>query len=388
MSGGSPVARGLDGLAVGRSKISWVDGELGSLVYRGFDVRELVPGTPYESVAHLLLYGDPPPEDPSRQVRDALSARRQLSPGVVRVVDALPANEPPLDALRTLISAIGTGQYDYPPKIEDGLDLMARLPLVFARFFRRSQGLEPVPIDPRMGQVETYLHQLFGSRPEPRRVRALEGYFDLLADHGMNASTFALCIAISTESDLVSAATAALAVLKGRRHGGAPSLVLDMLDAIPDPDHAERWIEDRLDRKELVFGFGHRIYKVEDPRSELLHELARGVGDPARIAFAERVESAALAALRRRHPNARIYTNVEFYAALLLEAVGLPRTCFTPTFAIARTAGWIAHALEQSDGNRVIRPDVEYEGPAPGRRWPHERPDRVSPTGARPTAVS
>ena len=117
MSGGSPVARGLDGLAVGRSKISWVDGELGSLVYRGFDVRELVPGTPYESVAHLLLYGDPPPEDPSRQVRDALSARRQLSPGVVRVVDALPANEPPLDALRTLISAIGTGQYDYPPKI-------------------------------------------------------------------------------------------------------------------------------------------------------------------------------------------------------------------------------------------------------------------------------
>ncbi len=388
MPSDTSVSPGLDGFVVGRSAISWVDGEVGSLVYRGFDIRELVPGTPYESVVHLLLYGEPPSEDPSLAVSEALWVRRQLSPELLRVVDSLPPSEPLLEALRTLLSATGTGQYGYPPTVDDGFDLIARLPLIFARFFRRSQGLEPVPLVPGMGHVETYLHQLFGDRPDPRRVRALEGYFDLLADHGMNASTFALCIAISTESDLASAATAALGVLKGPRHGGAPSLVLDMLDEIGDPDRAERWIEERLDRKELLFGFGHRVYKVEDPRSELLHELARGVGDPERMALAEHVERTALSALRRRRPKARIYTNVEFYAALLLEAIGLPRSCFTPTFAIARTVGWTAHALEQSHGNRVIRPDVEYVGPPVGRRWPRERPGRGARPQRRPTAVS
>lgn len=362
--------RGLDGVIVGRSAISLVDGQRGNLVYRGFDIRELVPGVPYESVVHLLLTGDPPERDPSPMVAAALEARRELPAGLLRLVDALPPGLPPLEAMRTLISLMGDGSYRYPPTPEDGWDLIARLPSLFTHYLRRSRGLNPSAQVAGRGHVARYLGQLRAEEPAPEKVRALEGYFDLLADHGMNASTFALCIAISTESDLMSAATAALSVLKGPRHGGAPSLVIEMLDAVGTPDRAAEWVHERLDRKGLLYGFGHRVYKVEDPRSELLHRLARSVGDPDRIRLAEKVEQVALHALRERRPSARIYTNVEFYAAVLLEAVGIPPDCFTATFALARTAGWVAHALEQMDGNRVVRPDVVYDGPAPGRVWP------------------
>ncbi len=372
------VPRGLDGIIVGRSAISWVDGQLGTLVYRGFDICELVPGVPYESVVHLLLFGEPPSRDPSAEVVEALASRRSLPPELLRMVDGLPPRIPPLEAMRTLISLMGDGHYGYPPRREDGFDLIARLPLLFTRYIRRSHGLPPAGPVPKSSHVAIYLEQLLGREPDPRRVCALEGYFDLLADHGMNASTFALCIAISTESDLLSAATAAQCVLKGPRHGGAPSLVIDMLDSIGSAERAPSWVRERLAHKELLYGFGHRVYKVEDPRSELLHRLAKDVGDPSRMALAETVERVALEALRESRPTARIYTNVEFYAALLLEAVGIPPDCFTATFALARTAGWAAHALEQVDGNRIIRPDVVYDGPAPGRRWPHahasERP--------------
>lgn len=373
MAENAALPRGLDGTIVGRSSISWVDGQLGNLVYRGFDIAALVPGVPYESVVHLLLYGEPPSRDPSPEVVEALAARRALPRELVRTVDSLPPKIPPLEAMRTLISLLGDGRYGYPPRREDGFDLIARLPLLFTRYIRRSNGLPPADPPPESSHVAIYLEQLLGRVPDPRKVRALEGYFDLLADHGMNASTFALCIAISTESDLMSAATAALSVLKGPRHGGAPSLVIDMLDAIGTPERAGPWVRERLARKELLYGFGHRVYKVEDPRSELLHQLAKEVGDPVRIALAEAVEREALQAFREARPTARIYTNVEFYAATLLEAVGIPPECFTATFALARTAGWSAHALEQVEGNRVIRPDVLYDGPAPGRSWPRPR---------------
>jgi citrate synthase len=159
-------------------------------------------------------------------------------------------------------------------------------------------------------------------------------------------------------------------------HGGAPSRVSDMLDSIGSPDRAAAWIDDRLARKEVLYGFGHRAYKTEDPRAVVLHQIARTVADPHRLALAEAVEQTALEALRRSKPGARLYTNVEYYSAVVLEAVGLPRDLFTPTFAVARTAGWTAHALEQASDNRLIRPDVEYIGPAKGRVWPRPVPGR------------
>jgi citrate synthase len=363
-------SKGLDDIVIGRSSISWVGGETGDLVYRGFDVRDIVPGVPYESVVHLLLFGEPPSADPSREVGRELTARRDPPAWLERVVDALPAGLPPLEALRTILSAMGDGTYGYPPTREEGFTIIARTPTLLARYVRRSRGAVPVPPRADLGHAANFLWMLQGDPPDPRKVSALEGYLDLLADHGMNASTFALRVAISTQSDLASAATAALATLKGPVHGGAPSRVSDMLDSIGTPDRAESWIADRLARKDVLYGFGHRAYKTEDPRAVVLHRIARDVADPHRLALAEAVERTALDALRAAKPGARLYTNVEYYSAVVLEAVGLPRELFTPTFAVARTAGWTAHALEQAADNRLIRPDVEYIGPAKGRPWP------------------
>ncbi len=374
MNAATRLSKGLDDVLVGRSAISWVGGETGDLVLRGYDIRDLVPGVPYESIVHLLLYGEPPPSDPSPTVVEALRTHRAVPPAIERVVDALPGGLPPLEALRTILSALGDGTYGYPPTLEEGYRLIARTPILLARYVRRSAGASPVAARDDLSHAANFLWMTTGTTPDPARVAALEGYLDLLADHGMNASTFALCVAISTQSDLISAATAALATLKGPVHGGAPSRVSDMLDAIGSADRAAGWIAERLARREVLYGFGHRAYKTEDPRAVVLHRLARRVADPARLALAAAVERAALAALRVARPGARGCTAGEFESAVGLAAVGLPRELFTPTFAVARTVGWTAHALEQASDNRLIRPDVEYVGPAKGRSWPRPLP--------------
>lgn len=369
-------SKGLDDVVVGETRLSWVGGTTGDLVYRGYDVRDLVPGLPYESVVHLLLYGEPPGADPSPEVSVALREARAVPPSVEQVVDALPTDLPPLEALRTILSALGDGSYGYPPTLEQGYRLIARTPLLLARYERRRQGRPPVAARADLGHAANYLWMLGGEEPDPRRVAALEGYLDLLADHGMNASTFVLRIAISTQSDLISAATAALGTLKGPVHGGAPSRVSEMLDAVGTPDRAPGWVSAALGRREVLYGFGHRAYKTEDPRAVVLHALARRVAAPERLRLAEAVESVALEALRRAHPGARLFTNVEYYSAVVLEAIGLPSELFTPTFAVARTAGWTAHALEQASDNRLIRPEVDYVGPPKGRVWPRPLPGR------------
>jgi citrate synthase len=370
VSGRPNISKGLDHIFVDRSSISWVGGESGDLVYRGFDVREIVPGVPYESAVHLILYGDPPTIDPSPEVVDGLRRNRNPRPAVERVVDALEPSLAPLDALRTILSALGDGSFEYPPTLEQGFRLIAQTPVLLARYIRRARGQAPVASNPQLSHAANYLAMLSSDPPDPDRTAALEAYLVLLADHGMNASTFALRTAISTQSDLASAATAALAVLKGPVHGGAPSRVSDMLDAIGSPEHADAWVDQKVAAHEVLFGFGHRAYKTDDPRAVVLHQIARNVAKPSRLAHAEAVERSALRGLRAAHPTARLYTNVEFWSAVVLEGVGLPRELFTPTFAVARTAGWTAHALEQSVDNRLIRPDVEYVGPPKGRRWP------------------
>ncbi len=368
-----PISKGLDEVVVDRSAISLVAGETGGLAYRGFDIFELVPGIPYESIVHLLLRGAPPSEDPSLEIVQALRRQRTLPTSLTSLVDAVDSSSSPLDALRTILSGLSDGTFSYPPTIEQGLALMARLPTAFARFVRRTSGLSIVAPHPDLGQTANYLYMLTGVLPESNRLRALESYFVLLADHGMNASTFALCVVISTQSDLVSAETAALGALKGPVHGGAPARVIDMLDEISAPDRAQEWIANRLQRREVLYGFGHRAYKVEDPRAILLKRIARTVAARDRLALADTVEREALAALRLAKPQARLYTNVEFWGAVVLEAVGLRKEWFTPTFAIARTAGWAAHAIERAADNRLIRPEVEYVGPPVGARWPRPK---------------
>jgi citrate synthase len=366
---GSP-GKGLEHVVLGDSAITLVAGETGGLVYRGYDIGELVPRASYEGVVHLLLWGAPPERDPPKRLVEELARLRSVSADLAKRMDAVPPGLPPLEAMRSLLSLLGGPAWTYPPTDGQGLELIAKTPTLLARYVRRSSGLAPVPERPELGHVAHYLYQLTGELPTTERARALEQYCVMLADHGMNASTFALRIVISTQSDLVSAEVAALAALKGPAHGGAPAKVSDMLDSVGAPENAEAWVEAALARKERLYGFGHRAYKTEDPRAVLLKQVARRIADPARLRVAEAVERAGVAALQRKRPEARLFLNVEFYGAVVLEAVGLPRELFTPTFAVARTAGWAAHALEQAADNRLIRPDVRYTGPPPGRVWP------------------
>lgn len=366
------TTKGLEHIVMGDSTISLVAGETGGLVLRGFDIKEVARRASYEDIVHLLLYGEPPTAAQSADLRQRLLARRAIPGPAAAVLDALPPGLPPLDALRTLLSALGDGAYPYPPTVEQGLDLIARTPTLLARYVRRSRGLPPVAPRPDLSHVANYAWMLSGSVPTSAQSDALETYFVLLADHGMNASTLALRVVISTESDLFSAATAALGALKGPAHGGAPSRVSDMLDAVGSSERAEEYIRRELDARRRLYGFGHRAYKTDDPRALILRDLAPEVAEPARLKLAGSVERVALDELHRRRPQQRLYTNVEYWSAVVLEGVGLSRDMFTPTFAAARTAGWTAHALEQAADNRLIRPDVRYVGPPAGRRWPEE----------------
>ena len=373
---GAPMAaptapqKGLEHVVMGESRLTLVAGETGGLTYRGFDIEEVVAHASYEEVVYLLLKGDPPTRAEATALRADLAQRRGLPPAIAAVVTALPPTLPPLEALRTLVSALGDGSFGYPPTAAEGLDLVAKAPTLLAAYVRHAQELPPVAPRPELGHVANYLWMLSGEEPNPERARALEAYFLMLADHGMNASTFALRVVLSTNADLISAATAALAALKGPLHGGAPSKVSDMLDAVGRPEAAAAWVAAALARKERLMGFGHRAYKTEDPRAKILKRIAGEVANPERLALAHAVEREAIEALQKSRPGLRLYTNVEFYGAVVLEAAGLDRGLFTPTFALARTAGWAAHALEQAADNRLIRPEVAYLGPAPGRTWP------------------
>jgi citrate synthase len=275
-----------------------------------------------------------------------------------------------MDALRTGVSAVGAaerGVFDATPDLAEAIAVAARVPSILAAFFRLRQGDEPVAPRPGLNTAQSYLYQLFGRDPEPRHWRPLDVYLTLLADHGMNASTFTARVIASTQSDLCSAITGAVGALKGPLHGGAPSKVLDMLNEIGSVANVEPWLTRALDGGERLMGFGHRVYKAEDPRAEILRGMAEEASDPDFFALSKTTEERALAMLAERKPGRRLYTNVEFYSAAVLAAVGLPGDMFTPTFAVARTAGWSAHVLEQMANNRLIRPQSEFVGPTDKR---------------------
>lgn len=361
----SEAPAGLEGVVVGRSSITLVGGEDGTLFFRGYPAAELSQQVAYEEAFHLLVEGELPIASELQELKSAWYALRPLPMDLEVLVGKLPKGTLPMEALRTGLSLMGAGSKGFPPTLEELLPFVARAPTWLAMWWRASRGLPPVPPDTTLGHVASYLYMLEGRLPDPDLSRALEEYFVLLSDHGMNASTFTARIVVSTQSDPASAMSAAAGALKGPLHGGAPGLVLDMLDAVGDPENAERWVEGALARKERLMGFGHRVYKVDDPRALELKRIARRYASPERFALAEAVERAGLSALRKARPNLPLYVNVEFYAGVVLEAVGLPRELFSATFGVARTAGWAAHIMEQASNNRLVRPDVDYTGPKP-----------------------
>jgi citrate synthase len=370
-----PRPEGLEGVVAATTALSHVYGEEGRLVYRGYDIHELAGKATFEEVAHLLWIGHLPTRAELDAFCGKLWSNRSLPEGVVATLRALPADASPMDALRTGVSALGAVDhrlFDDVPDLDEAIALAARAPAILAAFFRLRQGLDPVPPRDDLNTAQHYLYQLFGSVPDERHWGPLQVYLTLLTDHGMNASTFTARVIASTQSDLCSAITGAIGALKGPLHGGAPSKVLDMLNAIGSADNVDAWLTNALDRGERLMGFGHRVYKAEDPRAEVLRGMAEQASDADFFALSKKTEERALAMLEERKPGRRLYTNVEFYSAAVLTAVGLPGDMFTPTFAVARTVGWTAHVLEQVANNRLIRPQSEFLGRTDRRFAPIE----------------
>lgn len=357
-----PNRGGLEGVVAATTSLSKVEGTAGRLFYRGYNIHDLARHASFEEVAYLLWYGHLPGRAELADLKSKLVAERTLPGSLLTVLQSLPSTAGPMDVLRTAVSAWGAATIKGKPIIEQAIALTARFPLILAAFHRLRSGLQPLESRPELGHAANYLYLLTGQIPGNEHVKALDAYLVMLADHGMNASTFTARIIASTDSDIVSAVVGAVGALKGPLHGGAPSKVQDMLTAIGTQERAESWLREALARGERLMGFGHRVYKAEDPRAEELRELAR-LADPQEFALARRVEELALALLEEQKPGRRLYTNVEFYSAVVLASVGLPGDLFTPTFAASRVAGWTAHILEQVANNRLIRPDAEYTGP-------------------------
>jgi len=360
----SASPRGLEGVVAASTRISHVFGEEGRLVYQGYEISELAGKVTYEEVCYLLWHGKLPNASELGQFNQQMRAQRTLPAAARATVRALPNDADPMDVLRTVISAAGVGLgIAGTPTYEQAVALTARFPTAIAMFARQREGKEPVEPRADLGHAANYLYMLTGTAPEDRHTQGLDTYLVLLADHGMNASTFTARVIASTESDLASCVVGAIGALKGPLHGGAPSLVLDMLDQIGDAANIKPWVDNALDHKQKLMGFGHRVYKTTDPRAEILREMARQASTPEFFALAQGTEEYALKELHRRKPDQRLYTNVEFYSASVLHSVGLARDLFPSTFAASRVAGWTAHVLEQLQGNRLIRPQSEYVGP-------------------------
>jgi len=355
---------GLDDVVAAQTAMSKVDGENGILIYRGYAINELAETATYEEVAHLLWVGHLPTTAELRSLKDNLASQRELPAAVMTAIQALPTTTDPMDVLRTAVSAYGAAaNMQGNPTLDQAIALTARFPTILAAFQRYRNGQAPIAPRRDLGHAANYLYMLTGQEPDVRHVRSLDTYLILLADHGMNASTFTARVIASTEADLCSSITGAIGALKGPLHGGAPALVLKMLQEIGTIENVRPWIVNNLDHGGRIMGIGHRIYKTYDPRAEILREMARRAATPEFFALAQTTEQTALDELHRRKPDQRLWTNVEFYSAGVLYSVGLPGDLFTPTFGVARVGGWTAHVLEQMQKSRLMRPQSDYIGP-------------------------
>jgi citrate synthase len=375
---GGMVNAGLDGVVAATTRLSHVDGERGELVIAGFPVGELSAHATFEETTWLLWHGDLPTAPELERFRAELASARTLPPATLSILrDCARAGLGAMDALRV---AAGTLSLDSG----EASAIVSRFPTIVAAFWRLSRGAEPLPPRSDLGHAANFLYMLTGESPAHERVRGLETYLNTVVDHGLNASTFTCRVITSTGADLVSAIVGALGALKGPLHGGAPGPALDMVFEIGEASRADAVLRRKIEAGEKLMGFGHRVYKVRDPRADVLAAAAERMytraGDMSLYALARAVEATAIRLLDEYKPGRRLHTNVEFYTALLLHGLGIDVPLFTPTFAVSRVSGWIAHALEQRNAQRIIRPQSEYSGrrdrtwiPVTDRGDPHHR---------------
>jgi citrate synthase len=369
------VPAGLNGVAAADTAIGTVHGDEGFYHYREHDATELARTVALEDVWHLLDTGALPSSQEAMAFRAEIAGRRQVPVSLRPLIDvvATSTGSAPLARLRTVLSAAAPALGLAPlldltaeARRDQALTLAAVVPTVLGALHRVADGVAPVPPDPSDGHAAAYLHAVTGARPAERHVRALEQYLILTIDHGFNASTFTGRVVASTGADLADVVCAAIGALAGPLHGGAPSRALDALDAIGEPAHAADWVRAEVQAGRRIMGFGHAVYRAPDPRSALLREVAVGLGGEL-VERAVAIEEEILVTLAELKPDRPLPSNVEFYAGVIMETVGLPRSMFTPTFAVSRTIGWVYHALEQAATGKLIRPAARYVGPAPRR---------------------
>jgi len=375
---GSEAPAGLEGVVVAHTQIGDVRGLEGFYHYRQYDAIELNRRRSLEDVWYLMFRGHLPTKAEREEFGREIASHRALPDDLVPFLRLVAATEPfdPMTALRTAISfaAQRAGFRSWldirAEQLHDNaMQISAQTPVLLTALYRLRSGQQPVPPDPDLSVAGNYLYMLSGQRPDPQRAWALERYLVSTIDHGFNASTFTARVIASTGADIGSAVTGAIGSLSGPLHGGAPSRVLEMLDDIGSPDRAEAWVRAAVGRGDRIMGFGHRVYKGKDPRSALMREVASTLGGST-AEFAMAVEDTIVRVLAEEKPGRALNANVEFYAGVVMDACGIPRELFTPTFASSRVIGWCSHVLEQVSGNRLIRPSARYDGQAPPQPVP------------------
>ena len=355
---------GLEGVVAGTSALSEVNGEEGKLTYRGIDIHDLVAHSTFEETAYLLWYGELPKREQMSELDDQMSCCRDLPAGVTRMILDFPETGEPMMVLRTGVSAMsmydpGGTEHHHDVDLSRAILLTSRVPVIIATFHRARNKQEPIQPRFDLGLAANFLYMLTGEIPSPSKASILDKALIMHADHELNASTFAARVAAATLSDLYSSITAAIGTLAGPLHGGANVEVMEMLRRIGEPDRAVDYISNLLDQKKKVPGFGHRVYRTEDPRATELRkisgEMAKETGETRFFEMSRKIEEYMI-------QEKGINANVDFYSASVYRALGIPTDLFTPVFAISRMAGWTAHVLEQYDNNRLIRPRAEYVG--------------------------
>ncbi|MEH7222864.1 citrate synthase/methylcitrate synthase [Bacillus sp. JJ1566] len=355
--------KGLKDVVAVQTNIASIEGDLGELRYRGVLIDELIPSYLFEEVAYFIWHGVLPDENELRNLESKLIISRQLPPHVLAIIDALPEEVPLMDAVRTVISAFAHNSFSNAPIEEQAIILTGAIPVIVAKHYRKQQGLPTVNPNPNLSHIANYLWMLNGELPNDLQVGALETYLKLTMEHGLNAATFSARVTISTESDLTAAITSAIGTMKGPLHGGAPSGVLELLEEIGNQENIFPIIQEKLQNGEKIMGFGHRIYKTEDPRSILLRDKCSSmVGEDKWLDLAVVAEKEIIDLLAKHKPGRELYTNVEYYAAAIMRSIEMPPELFTPTFCVARIIGWTAHAIEQLQDNSIFRPESEYIG--------------------------
>jgi citrate synthase len=364
------AVRGLEGVVANESSICYVFGEEGRLIYRGYDINDLADHSTFEETVHLLLYGDLPTRDQLKGFTADLKAMQRLDRVVQRVIRDAPRTANPTDVLRTAVSASvfvdpDRGNNDREAESRKAMRLIAQLPTMVAMFHRLRN--DQKPLSPRRGLslAANFLYMVSGDVPDKDAEHAFDVALILHADHELNASTFAARVIAATLADVHGAVTGAIAALAGPLHGGANTEVMKMLLEIQTPERAETWIREALAQKRKIMGFGHRVYRTEDPRAahlrRMAEELGRTAGQPQWSTIQRTIED-----VMKREKG--LYCNVDFYSASMYYVMGIPLDLYTPIFAISRMSGWCAHVLEQHADNRLIRPRAEYVGHM-DRRW-------------------